>query len=133
MKIDWMKSGAEYSGTRAKKERLLAITDAIDRAEKPIGGEFDAWLPVPTPDQPPLKLGMMQGMGIKAAIKQYRIPNVSHIAVSTAGAPYGLYGIRGNYIKDGPIDIWFMDDGVSLTTILAKYRDDLSTPSHNNA
>lgn len=65
---------------------------------------------------PGLSVGMMPGLGIKAAIQQLRLPKVSHVAISNAMAPYGLCGIRCRY-KDGPAEIFLLDIGTEVKVL----------------
>jgi len=57
-----------------------------------------------------------QGMAIDEAIKQFRIPKVTHVSLYGVFSGLGLYGIRAHY-KDEEVDIFFVDDGVSITPI----------------
>lgn len=98
--MEWTKIGIEYTETPEQKKR---IEGAISRAE---------WLDL----KDGLSVGLMPGMGIKGAIKEFRIPKVSHVAILHDLAPYGLYGIRGHY-KNGEVDIFFVDEGTSIVPI----------------
>lgn len=68
----------------------------------------------------PVELGMMPGEGIKAAIKELRIPRVSHVAVSSELAPYGFYGIRAQY-SNGRAEIFIADMGTYLCPIVSDF------------
>ena len=119
-----MKVGFIYAHNDEQKERLLKIISRIDNATSPIGGEFDCWIKVPGKGDTPLTMGMMQGMGIQSTIKEFKIPQVSHVAVTSACAPYGLYGIRGHYEKGTQrVELWVMDSGCGITPVLAKVYD----------
>ena len=119
-----MKVGFLYAHNDEQKERLLRIISRIDNATTPIGSESDCWIKVPGKGEPQLTMGMMQGMGIQSTIKEFKIPMVSHVAVTMAGAPYGLYGIRGHYEKGTQrVELWVMDSGCGITPVLAKVYD----------
>lgn len=68
----------------------------------------------------PCELGMMPGEGIKQTIKQFRIPKVSHVAVSSDLAPYGLYGIRG-YYKNGMAELFVVDAGSEIVPVVSDF------------
>ena len=53
---------------------------------------------------------MMPGLMIEGAIREFRIPRVSEIAISHEAAPYGLYGIRGAY-ANGRAELYLIDEG----------------------
>jgi hypothetical protein len=123
MKIDWTKVGKDYNATQEQKDLLLKITNAIDAATTPAPGNFNCWCPVKDANGP-LKLGMMQGMGLSAFIKEFKIPGVTHVAVSALDGP-GLYGVRAHYEKGKQrVDIWVVDDGVEVTPVMAKVHDE---------
>ncbi len=65
---------------------------------------------------PGLSLPMMPGEAIKATIRQLRLPEVSHVAISNQMAPYGLYGIRCRY-TDGPAEIFLLDIGTETLVL----------------
>ena len=102
-KIDWFSVGLEYR--EGREERVLGILQNVNWLEAVEG----------------LEVAMMPGEGIKAAIKEFKIPRVSHIAISHEFAPYGLYGIRGHY-KGKEIDIFMVDTGTCLTPIAAIHK-----------
>ena len=74
-----------------------------------------------------MQLPFMQGMGIKAAIKEFKIPKISHVAyqggVVCRGKAEtftaGLYGLRAHY-ANGTREIYLADDGLSITPVAAK-------------
>lgn len=68
----------------------------------------------------PKTMPMSQGLGIKAAIKELRIPKVSHIADSNQLAPYGFYGIRAHY-ANGDADIYIVDRGSDLIPVCSDF------------
>ncbi|GAH03632.1 unnamed protein product, partial [marine sediment metagenome] len=53
-------------------------------------------------------------------IKQLRIPHVSRVGYSPALAPYGLYGIEGNY-KNGRVQLFVIDHGDAITPLFADF------------
>jgi hypothetical protein len=117
MRIDWTNIGARF--TEGKRDRIVAITNEIDAATAPVGQD-GCWLRVPKPGEPALSVGMMPGEGIKAAIRELRLPKVTHIAISAALAPFGLYGMRAHYKGDQQVDVWVVDDGCGITPIMMK-------------
>jgi hypothetical protein len=66
----------------------------------------------------PYETGLMQGMGIKAAIKEFRIP-ATHAGDSREFAPYGLYGVRGRY-KNGVAEVFLLDAGTEIIPIASR-------------
>jgi hypothetical protein len=70
----------------------------------------------------PCNLAMGPGLGIKEAIKQLRIPNVSHVADSHALAPYGLLGIFGHY-ANRDVRVYVLDAGDHLTPLCMDVED----------
>lgn len=70
----------------------------------------------------PCTMGMMPGEGIKEAIKQLRIPKVSHVASSHELAPYGLLGITGHY-KNGCAKVYLIDTGTEVIPIASDFEE----------
>lgn len=68
---------------------------------------------------PPKRLPALPGMGIKACIKELRIPKVSQIAISSELAPFGFYGIEGNY-TNGRARIYIIDLGTHLVPLASE-------------
>jgi hypothetical protein len=73
-----------------------------------------------------LTVGMMPGMGIKAAIKEFGIPKVDEVAIGGGfglscepSAGFGFYGIHGHY-KNADVKIYILDDGVSCTPLFTE-------------
>ena len=124
MRYDWTKVGEQYVPDQEERNKMLSIIGAINYTKEPTAEVFDFWLPLPHYWEPRLRLPFMQGWAIQAAIKEYRIPRVSHVAIATAGITqdgYGLVGVRGHYSGGRQqVDIWFMDDGMSLTPIVSQ-------------
>ena len=102
MKRTWTEVGKVY--TEGKQD---AISRHIDGME---------WQEVPC------TVGMAPGEGIKEAIKELRIPKVSHIAISLKMAPLGLYGVRGHY-KNGMAQVYMVDSGDVLTPICSDFYE----------
>ena len=101
--IYYTQTGSDYNKTESQKKRLAEIIDRLDWLEMPKHGES-------------LSLPMMPGEGIKAMIKEFGIPKVSHMAISHDMAPYGFYGIRGHY-KNADVDIFVIDEGSILVPV----------------
>lgn len=121
MRIDYTKIGAEFTSTEREREKLLKAVDVIDGGgDGP--GQWAGWLPVPM-DGTPLTVAMLPGDSIKEAIKQLRLPRVSHVAISAACSPYGLYGIRAHYKGDQTVDVFIMDTGDACTPIFMRVHD----------
>jgi hypothetical protein len=98
----WTKIGADYT---ASIEHVWAAK--FDELE---------WITLPK-DGKGLTLPMCQGEAIKAAIKELRIPKVSHIAWNGVyGSGYGVYGIRGHY-KNGAAEIFILDEGSRIVVL----------------
>lgn len=130
-KIDWTKVGYPLVPHEAR-DKLLAITESIDRATEALPGGFECWLKL---SDKPLSLSFMAGEGIKSTIKEFKIPRVSAVAVSVESAPYGLYGIRGHYDHGCQrVEHWVMDTGDGITPILSKvYPKDEAVKEFNTA
>jgi hypothetical protein len=100
---NWTEIGAEFD--RAIVERAIAVLD---------------WQKLP------IETGMMQGEGIKAAIRMLGIPRVSHVAVGTINngkAEGGLcffYGIRGHY-ENGDADVFIVDRGSDMIPVCSDF------------
>lgn len=110
----WTKVGERLIGT-ALDEGVIFDRAAIVRAinglkwqEIPKGGTISA--------------PAMQGLNISAAIKDLKIPKVSHVAWSPALAPYGFYGIRGHY-ANGDAEVYIMDTGTLLTPVCTDFTE----------
>jgi len=103
---DWMKIGQAHYATEESKARLIAAAEAITWQEIPPGGS--------------LEMPMCQGLAIKEAIKALRLPKVSHVAESSALAPYALLGIRAHY-ANGTADIFIVDEGSRCTPVFADF------------
>lgn len=101
MERTWTKTGAEH--TDGKHD---ALADAFDALE---------WQALP------IECAMMPGEGIKHAIRSFRIPKVSHVAISHELAPYGLYGIRGHY-PNGSAQIYILDRGSDIVTLASDFE-----------
>lgn len=99
----WTKVGAHHSDGHEK--RLAAILAALDWRElKPVGNSE----------------AIMPALGIMAAIRELRLPKVSHYAISHELAPYGLYGIRAHY-KNGRADVYVVDEGSQLVVLASDF------------
>ncbi len=99
-----MKTAVEHNGTDNQKTRIRRAIGWIE------------WIAVPKENEPALSLPMMQGEGLKQAIKEYRIPKVSHVGYSSELAPYGLLAIRGHY-KSETVEIYVIDCGSEIMAV----------------
>lgn len=95
----WTKVGAIHNGTPAQREALAAEFDCLE------------WQDVPC------ELPSYQGLAIKEAIRQLRLPRVCRVAESAALAPYALLGIECRY-SNGPARVYLVDEG-SRTVVIA--------------
>ena len=99
MQRTWTQVGSEYNATDAQKERL---SKAFNRME---------WQ-APEGDGP-----MIPVLGINEAIRELRLPKVSHVSFNSHDlAPFGLYGVRAHY-KNGRVDVYLIDEGTVLTVL----------------
>jgi len=102
----WTQIGREYVPT--DKERR-EITAAIKRL---------TWRDVAERRQE----GAMQAMGISEAIKQLRLPKVSHYAADgCVFGSYGLYGIRAHY-SNGSAEVYVLDYGTGLMPVVTDFH-----------
>lgn len=69
----------------------------------------------------PYTMGAMPGMGIKEAIKQLKLPKVSHVSCSHELAPYGLLGVKAHY-KNGDVKVYLVDEGIGLVVIATDFE-----------
>ena len=100
MKRTWTNVGKEH--TEGKEVELNEIFNRMEWHELPY------------------TMGAMPGMGIKEAIKQFKIPKVSHVATSNELAPYGLLGIKAQY-KNGNAIIYLVDEGIGVVPIASDF------------
>jgi len=61
-------------------------------------------------------LAAIPGLAIKGCIDDLRIPRVSRVSISHDLAPYGLYGIEGNY-TNGTAHVFIVDLGSLLVPV----------------
>jgi hypothetical protein len=116
----WTKVGTEVVGAPLDEGCIIdrsAVVRAIGSLE---------WQEIPKGGK--LEAPAMPGLGISAAIKQLRIPKVSHVAWSSELAPYGFYGIRGHY-KNGDAEIFIVDMGTHLTPVCTEFTPKVEVPS----
>jgi len=69
-----------------------------------------------------LTVAAMPGLGIKAAIKEFKIPKVDKIAISNEMAPYGLYGISAHY-KNADVKLYFVDEGDHISSLCQEVEE----------
>lgn len=105
MKTDWMQNANEHNGTDEQKAIIQKAAADLEWIGMPKKGES-------------LSLPMMPGEGIKGAIKELKIPRVSHIAISHDLAPYGFYGIRASY-TNANVEVFLIDAGCYLAPLCA--------------
>lgn len=102
-KIDWTEVGREY--TEDKPKAISAINKLT-------------WKPV----NEVKTLPMSQGMAINALIKEFKIPNISDIAINGWLEDLPMYGVRAHY-SNGTYDFIVIDSGTSITPIAAIRKD----------
>lgn len=62
----------------------------------------------------------MPALGIKTAVRELRIPQVTHYAISNELAPYGLYAVEGHYIN-GTARAYICDEGSHLVPLCSDF------------
>jgi hypothetical protein len=102
MARNWTKVGADHSRTAVERAILT-----LEWREIPKEGTLEA--------------PMGPGEGIKAAIRELKIPRVSHVAWSNQMAPYGFYGIRGHY-PNGDAEVYIVDEGTHLSPVCSDFH-----------
>jgi len=102
VRIDWTEIGKSrgQSETKEQRDRIRGAMKVMD------------WLEIPT-DGASLEMAFMPGEGIKAAMRQLRLPDVSHVATSNELAPYGFLGVRTHY-KNADVDVFIVDRGSDM-------------------
>ena len=68
----------------------------------------------------PCAVGMMPGENIKGIIAEFKMPKVSHIAITHEMAPYGFYGIRAHY-TNGKAQLYILDRGSDCVPIASDF------------
>jgi hypothetical protein len=96
--VNWLNIGAEY--WKGKEEKVLAIIGRMQWQSLPCDFPF------------------AQGELVKAAVRQFHIPMVTHVADSHEMAPFGLVGIRARY-KNADVDLVVLDEGDSSVPLCA--------------
>ena len=96
--------------------------NATDSQRKTLGAYFDhlEWQVIPQDGT--LTLPLMPGEGIASAIRELRLPKVSHVAVSNEMAPYGLYGVRARY-KNGVAYVYLCDEGSNIVVLASDFYE----------
>jgi hypothetical protein len=99
----WTTVGAGHS--RGNETRLGKILDALSWTEIPPAGVCEPAMPA---------------LAIMGAIRELRLPGVTHYAISHALAPFGLVGIRAHY-ADGRADVYVVDEGSQLVVLASDF------------
>ena len=98
---DWTNVGREeWDGAQ---DRIRAAAAALE------------WRALPIEGAP-----MMPAEGIKAAIRELRLPRVSLAGWSSELAPYGFYGIEANY-SNGRVQVFIVDRGTDLVPVVSYF------------
>ncbi len=105
MQRTWTSVGSEHNADDSKRARLAAMFDRLEWQEL----------------KPDTVEAMMPALGIRAAIKELRIPKVSHYAISRELAPYGLYGIRGHF-TNGQAEVYLCDEGSRMVVLASDFH-----------
>lgn len=100
MKREWTQVGEAYSGTDELRARFEAVVQAVE------------WQDLPC------EMGMMPGMAVQAAIREFQIPNVQKVGCSLEMAPLGVLAVEGIY-SDGVVRIYFVDQGDVLVPVMS--------------
>jgi len=79
-----------------------------------------------------LTVGAIPGLNITEIIRELRIPKVSAVAISNQLAPYGLYGIEGNY-KNGRARVYVIDRGSDCLPIASDFWSKERETTHAEA
>lgn len=107
MNINWTQTGVPIMQDEGiSQEHVQRVIDSLEWQEIPKAGS--------------LSLPMGPGLAIKAAIKEFQMPKVSHVAVANDLAPYGFYGIRAHY-SNGDADVFVLDLGTELVTLRSDF------------
>lgn len=107
MNINWTQTGAPVMQDEGiSREHVQAVIDRLEWQEIPKNGT--------------LEVAMGPGLAIKAAIKEFHMPKVSHVAVANDLAPYGFYGIRAHY-SNGDVDVFILDLGTELVALRSDF------------
>jgi len=96
------------------KINFFNIGKSIGTDEEYIKNQIDSleWVELKKGDRLPLG----QGMAIQGTIDEFKIPNVSHVAIHGNLDNLGFYGIRGHY-KNGTFNIFIVDTGTAIIPI----------------
>lgn len=112
---NWTKTGEEFIGKPVDPAEWPGVITSRDMVVKAI--ENLEWQEVPNHG---LEMGIAEAMAIETAIRDYKIPKVSHVATSPDLAPWGFYGIRGHY-SNGVAEIYILDLGSQLATVRSDF------------
>lgn len=102
MQRNYTTVGADYTDTPHKKKSLAAAIDALEWRE--------AKGPIP----------MMQGLAIKAAVEEFKIPKVTQAAVHGSFRGLGLLGIEAHY-SNGRARIYLLDRGSDALVLASDF------------
>lgn len=109
-RFDWTTVGQSF--TEGRQADLVALLETIDEGSRAHAG-FDQWLEY----VPGLSLPFCQGYAITEAIKQLRLPKVSHVAHTNRFDPYGVVIVRAHYRGPLQVDVVILDRGTDLTPL----------------
>lgn len=103
-KINWMNVGKDH--WEGNQERIIEILSKMEWQELEEG----------------MSLPMSPGLGIEFLIKEFKIPRVSHIAISNEMTPFGLYGIYGHY-RNADVKLYFVDEGSHISSLCQEVEE----------
>ena len=103
-RFDFFNVGKEYS--KGKEDEVKEIVLSAEWEETTKGKDYP----------------MGQGMCVQEAIKELKIPKVSHVSLYNSFCGLGFYGIRGTY-KNNVVDIFILDQGSIASPIAAHVKD----------
>ncbi len=93
-----------------------AFCEDHGRIESGIAGL--SWLPVP--EHGGVSVGDDAARAIMATVRRYRLPNVSHVAVSDAFLPLTFCAARGHY-GTAAVQLYIMAGGSEAAVVAADY------------
>lgn len=111
---EWTPIGETFY-TSGPDNRNLFTKEQIEKAVDEIN-EQNTWQEIPPNGK--LRLPGQIAIAVETAVKGIPLQMPSHVAISKAFAPMGLYGIRCHY-NTGPVEVYMIDDGQSCTLIMS--------------
>lgn len=113
MRRDYMSVGAKYIQEGPARRKFEAAVDRLEWKEFKLG----------------TKEAFMSAMGIREAIKYYRICGASHYAISDDMSPYGFFAILGHF-TNGMAQVYILDQGDILIPLAVDFLEKEGTPKN---